>query len=212
MRVFFTKVMKNKGCQALEVLPHTQNTKSSIQTKFCLAEKLYTIWKSLNISKVMQKKKNRSSSLMTLVYTEQMKIWSWLHSETRTISFVCCQLFYDCLLSYKRHVNNSGLDETDWSRYYFIFFSCSWLQIIHYFTKSFQIVAFFIKGCSEQHSKQSFNAARNLRCSSNFMHFQLNIHMETICTSQYIFSVEKHIIDKKFHWLPFSIVKSLILY
>lgn len=154
MRVFFTKVMKNKGCQALEELPHKQNTKSFIQTKFCLAKKLYTIWKSLNISKEMQnkqtdKQKNRNSSLMTLVCKEQMKIWSWLHSETRTISFNCCQLFYDYLLSYKRNGIILDLVKLIVQGTTSYFSLAPGYKSSHYFNKSFQIIAFFIKGCSE---------------------------------------------------------------
>lgn len=36
---FLHKVMKNKSCQARKVLHHAQNTKSFIQTWFCLAKK-----------------------------------------------------------------------------------------------------------------------------------------------------------------------------
>lgn len=86
---------------------------------------------------------------MTLVCTEQMKIWSWLHSETRTISFSYCQLFYDCLLHYNRNVNNSGLDETDWSTTSHFSLATGYKSSI-----TFQIGAFFVKGSSEQHSKQ----------------------------------------------------------
>lgn len=65
-----------------------------------LGKEIYTICKPLNIPKEMHK--NRNSSLMTLVCTWQMKIRSWLHPETRAISFNCCQFFSDLLPSYKK--------------------------------------------------------------------------------------------------------------
>lgn len=131
-----------------------------------------------------------------------MKVGGWLHSEKKEISFNYCQFFYDLLLSYKRNVTNSAVDHTDWSRPYFLFLSCSQLQITHYFIRSFQTGASPIKECSEQHSKHSLNAATSLRFFSNF---KLKILMDTICTSQYISRVEKRVVHEQFHWCPGSL-------
>lgn len=104
-----------------------------------------------------------------------MKIRSLLCSETRAISFNCCQSLLDLLLSYERNVNNSEVDDTDWPRHHFIFFSCSWSQIILYINTFFQMMPSFFKGCSERCSKQCLKIATNQKFFSNFKHFQWTI-------------------------------------